>query len=365
MIMATSSPYNQENPLYIVALSGGVDSAVALYLAKQKSPHVVGITHRHWPESKCCTSECIDHCREQARAWNIPFYAIDTMSYFAQNVVDQWSQEYLAGRTPNPCVHCNELNRFGEMVTQFFQKFPEYQTEHYYLVTGHYARIDMHDASPTLRRGLDPSKDQSYMLYRLNEKQRKHVWFPLGSTHKENIRSLATDLNLWAAKVSDSQDICFVQNDHRTFLQEYTGHKTQSGNFISSDGKIMGQHTGVVNYHRGQRKGLGLSGGPWYVLNTNIATNEVFLGREDQLLASSFTCSDIVWHTSALPQNLNAHVQVRYHGTMIPTTVSIIDQNTFKIDLLESSRDITPGQSAVIYRDDIVMGGGIIQKILK
>jgi len=348
-------------PLLLVALSGGVDSAVALHFARQASPFVVALTHRHWPESRCCTTECIDHCRDQAKKWNVPFYSIDTLAFFTETIVDPWAQAYQKGITPNPCVQCNEKNRFGKMVEAFFAKYPHYQTEHYKLVTGHYVQTESWNNKILLRRGLDPSKDQSYMLYRLSQKQLKHSWFPVGSHQKKDIRALAQELDLWAAKQQDSQDICFVPDDYRNFWSEYTGIQPLSGNFVDISGKVLGKHKGIPFYTRGQRKGLGLSGGPWYVLEVLPQTNQVVLGKDEDLFTQHFFCTEMVWHIPLPTEALECEIQVRYHGTLLKGKVTPLNSTQSQVHLDLASRDVTPGQSAVFYSGDLVLGGGLIQ----
>lgn len=348
--------------LVCVALSGGVDSAVVLWMAKNSFPQVVGLTHRHWPESKCCSTECIDHCRHQSNQWNIPFFSIDTMATFAEEIVEDFVKQYENGFTPNPCVLCNQKNRFGKMLEVFFEKYPQYRTENYLLATGHYARIVQTPQGKRLARGLDPEKDQSYMLYRLNQYQIDHAYFPLGELKKEQVRKIAAEQNLWSAKTSDSQDICFVPGEYRDFLKEYTGRSPTPGAFLSKTGEILGSHHGVSHYNRGQRKGLGLAGGPWYVLDINVQKNQVILGKEEDLFTTELCIHQCHFPGVAPSESFECSVQLRYHGKVYAAKVSPQENSTYRISLSEPCRDFSPGQSAVLYHDDIVIGGGILLK---
>ena len=375
----TKPPVLNRDTLVMVALSGGVDSAVVMNLLSQKYGHVHGVSHKHWPESRCCTSACIDTCRSQSTDLGVPYSTVDTMVSFAEQIVDPFVEAYRQGTTPNPCVFCNQRNRFGWLVERYLSGIDSTAYKDYKLATGHYARIIRREGRYRLARGKDSAKDQSYMLYRLSQKQLAHALFPLGELDKAQVRTMAAEWNLESAKKEDSQDICFVEDDYRNFLKAYTGTGEATGDFVTAGGKVLGRHKGVAYYTRGQRKGLGLSGGPWYVLQTNPDTNQVVLGNREELYTSEFLISDCVWHETLPPESMKCTVQVRYHGEIHEAQVtkendSVAHANVnsgvalsgaktcWRIRLTQPSLDVSPGQSAVFYADDVVVGGGVIQK---
>ncbi len=342
----------------MVALSGGVDSALVLQKLSQSYKHIHGVSHRHWPESKCCTTACIDGCRSQCQDLGVPFQTIDTLTLFVEKVVEPFVESYNQGLTPNPCVSCNEINRFGAMAQNAWEKMGK--PEKWKIATGHYAQIHNENGRYYLHRGLDPKKDQSYMLYRLSQEQLSHCLFPLGSTLKEEVRQEAQSYNLASAKKSDSQDICFVENNYQEFLKDYTGKTPEPGVFLDSSGKKLGYHKGVPYYNRGQRKGLGLSGGPWYVIKIIPENNEIILGPKEELLRDFFSIQNLVFNedVSNLPEETT--VQVRYHGEIINCEVVPESKERLKIKLEQDTVDLSPGQSAVIYHKNRVLGGGVI-----
>jgi tRNA-specific 2-thiouridylase len=356
-----------KNTHVFVAMSGGVDSAVVLHLMKQEYENVQGVSHKHWPDSKCCTTACIDTCRAQCQDLGVPYTTIDTMVHFTEEIVDSFVEEYQRGRTPNPCVLCNQKNRFGHMVTGALEQcIPQEMKQHtdnvqYKIATGHYAQVVYRENRYWLARGKDPEKDQSYMLYRLSQEQLSHCLFPLGSRVKSEVRELAEGLQLESAKKPDSQDICFVETNYREFIQDYTGTQEESGDFVTQDGTKLGPHKGIAHYSRGQRKGLGLGGGPWYVLDIRAKSKEVVLGSREELLKTTFTVSNWVWHHPDLPDVFECQVQVRYHGKILEAQV---DKNNNTVTLSTPTPDLSPGQSAVLYWEDTVIGGGIIQEVL-
>ncbi len=349
----------------LVALSGGVDSAVVMHLLHQQSYGVIGFSHRHWPESKCCNTVCLDISREQCRNLGVPYHTADTMVEFTQNIVDPFVEDYQNGFTPNPCVLCNEKNRFGTTIDKLIDSL-NLSKENFKIATGHYARIKKNNQGIyELKRGLDPKKDQTYMLYRLSQKQLSHCLFPLGSYKKEEVRKLASDYQLASAKKPDSQDICFVETNYRNFINQYNPSPQNEGDFVDIQGVKLGRHQGFYRYSRGQRKGLGLSGGPWFVIEVKVSANQVVLGKKEDLKITQFKIKDCVWNQDPKKEMIY-NCQVRYHGKIYKAKVLFQTRkdSCYEIHLESFSNDVTKGQSAVFYQDDTLIGGGIISEFL-
>jgi tRNA-specific 2-thiouridylase len=344
-----------------VALSGGVDSAVAACLLKEEHANLIGISHRHWPESRCCSTVCIDRCAEQCEDMGIPYSAVDCIVEFAQQIVDNFVASYERGVTPNPCVLCNEQIRFDLMVDKYYRQKGEDPAADFKLATGHYARVAHRDGRYRLRRGIDPDKDQSYMLHRLSQRELSRCIFPLGNMHKAEVRAMAEKLGLKSAKESDSQDICFVQGRYQEFIQQYSETVQKPGPLLDREGNQLGEHEGIAFYTRGQRSGLGLNGGPWYVVETNLQTNQVVVGRREDLLENAFTISDMHWGAAPRCEPFECVVQTRYRSRARSCIVEPALGTEATVRLSEASEDVTPGQSAVFYEEDWVVGGGIIQ----
>ncbi len=346
--------------IVFVALSGGVDSSVVLHMLKEKYDNVRGISHIVWPESLCCTTECLDSCELQCQREDVPYQSIEAVQEFSEKVIDFFAASYFAGRTPNPCVLCNQQVRFDFMVREFFKINGLPPDTKYKLATGHYARIEEKDGHFFLKKGLDSKKDQAYMLYRLSQEQLAHALFPLGELKKEDVRNLAAQWHLSSAKKADSVDACFAGGDYRQFLVDYTGRQPQKGNFVDSQNNILGEHEGYPFYTRGQRRGLGLSGGPWYVIDVRPQRNEVVLGKREELLLTEFYVDNLVWHVPNKNEG-EAMVQVRYHSAEIPCRIEKIGEDLLAVKLATPSAEIAPGQSAVFYDGDYVLGGGYIK----
>lgn len=345
-------------PVY-VALSGGVDSAVAVILLKQNFQKVIGVSHRHWPESRCCTTECIDRCREQCQQLGIEYHPVDCMVEFSNIVVDNFVSTYQEGLTPNPCVLCNQNIRFKLMLQKLFQK-QNFYPENYKIATGHYARVSEKNGRFILQKGIDQTKDQSYMLYRLSQKELSHCLFPLGEKLKQDVRELAAQFKLKSAKIEDSMDVCFVKDTYGQFIRDYTGKKPEPGHIVNQEGKVLGSHEGIIHYTRGQRSGLGLSGGPWYVLALKPSKNEVVVGRISDLTLESFNIRQTNWIYDPMGLPTELRVQTRYRNREIKCSLEQTGEDVYRVHLQEPSIDVTKGQSAVFYHNDDCVGGGII-----
>ena len=369
--MNPNSPH-PENRRVVVGMSGGVDSSVAAWLLKEEGWEVIGVTMKLWPqdcmtraEDKCCGPQAIADARNVANTLGIPHYVIDEAVPFERLVIDYFADEYRAGRTPNPCVMCNEKLKFGNL----WDKATALGAA--YIATGHYASIEHVRAdnsvggAPILRKGLDPRKDQSYFLFSLRDEQLSRALFPLGSLTKEEIRGIARNLGLKVADKEDSQEICFVPGkDYKAFLKdrfEDRGESFQPGGFYDLDGNHLGNHEGIEFFTIGQRKGLpGGAPTPRYVIDIDASSGRVILGSEGDLLCEQFTVNRTNWHVEAPATPRHIQVKVRHGHTGDLAKVVAGENDTAIIRPLKPLRAVTPGQAAVFYDGDRVIGGGWI-----
>ena len=378
----------------LLGMSGGVDSSVAGYLLREQGYDVIGVTMKVWPqdcisraEDKCCGPQAIADARGVAHALGIPHYVVDEADQFERVVIDYFASEYQAGRTPNPCVMCNEKLKFGNL----WGKAAALGCD--YIATGHYAIIEHVDATPSsrgeecgegaastfaiLRKGIDPRKDQSYFLFSLRQPQLRRALTPLGRMTKPEIRKIARSLGLKIADKIDSQEICFVPgNDYKAFLRSHLGYNEfHRGEIYDVDGNFLGQHDGIELFTIGQRKGLpGGSPRPRYVADLDPETNRVIVGDVEHLICDEFTIDRVNWHVvagigrSAVAsakaddpgRSFEATVKIRYNHPGTVATVTPLEHDRARVRLHEPQRAVTPGQAAVIYDDDIVLGGGWI-----
>ncbi len=352
----------------VVGMSGGVDSAVAAVLLVEQGYQVQGVTlqtwdtedeattSKKWQERGCCK---IGVARYVAERLHIPHRVIDIRDHFRAAVVQDFIQGYLSGLTPNPCVRCNERVKFGCLVDAARELGADY------VATGHYAQV-LADAEGRLHlhRGGDPRKDQSYFLYRLNRSWLARILFPVGDMHKDEVWARAEAVGLPADEVKESQEICFVtKGDYRGFLEEEAPQAARPGAFVGTDGTVMGTHRGVPFYTPGQRRGLGLTADQrLYVVRVDAPSNTVVVGREEDLLASSCTVGDLnligMEHSD---EPVHAQVKVRYASPAAPATIWPIESGRLRIEFNSPQRALSPGQSAVFYRGERVLGGGIIE----
>ncbi len=360
--MSTPSPSTTSRRV-VVGMSGGVDSSVAAWLLKEQGWEVIGVTMKLWPqdcmtraEDKCCGPQAIADARSVAHAIGVPHYVIDEAVPFERLVIDYFADEYKAGRTPNPCVMCNEKLKFGNL----WDKATALGST--YIATGHYAIVEHPEGkAPILRKGLDPKKDQSYFLFSLRQEQLSRALFPLGSLTKEEIREIARNLGLKVADKEDSQEICFVPGkDYKAFLRD-RGETFQPGGFYDMQGHYLGPHEGIELFTIGQRKGLpGGAGTPRYVIDIDAANGRVILGGEEDLLCEEFAVTRVNWHEKppCFPKKIIVKVRHGHTGSL----AEIIAQNgdSATIRPLEPLRAVTPGQAAVFYDGDRIIGGGWI-----
>ncbi len=357
----------------VVAMSGGVDSSVAAALLREQGYDVIGVMLRLWSEpaspvvggaveqaaNRCCSVEAVTDAAAVADRLGIPFYAIDAEAPFKRHVVDAWIDAYARGLTPNPCLACNRHIRFGFLL-DFARSLGAAC-----LATGHYARVEVADDGRfELWRGVDRSKDQSYVLSVLGQADLRQVLLPVGAYAKAQVRALAAERGLPSATRADSQDLCFVADgDYRAFLSRHAPQILRPGPILDTQGRPLGAHAGLAHFTIGQRSGLGIGGGePRYVVGLDVARNALIVGTRDELGATTFRTGPINWVAGMPPgESFEAHVQIRYRAPAVPARIVLEDGLTSAVVRLQAPlRDVTPGQAAVFYRGDRCLGGGLI-----
>ena len=352
----------------LLGMSGGVDSSVAGYLLREGGYEVIGVTMKVWPqdcisraEDKCCGPQAVADARSVAHSLGISHYVVDEADQFEQTVIAYFASEYQAGRTPNPCVMCNEKLKFGNL----WGKAQALGCD--YIATGHYAIIEHHADRAILRKGVDPRKDQSYFLFSLRQPQLRRALTPLGKMTKSQIREIAHTLGLKVADKIDSQEICFVPgNDYKAFLRSHLGEKQfHRGEIYDVHGNFIAEHAGIELFTIGQRKGLpGGSPRPRYVVDLDPETNRVIVGDADDLACDEFEIDRVNWHPVAGIDDpgrpREATVKIRYSHPGTPANVTPLENNRARIRLHEAQRAVTPGQAAVFYDGEVVLGGGWI-----
>ncbi|MDD3839788.1 MAG: tRNA 2-thiouridine(34) synthase MnmA [Clostridia bacterium] len=339
-----------------IAMSGGVDSSVAAYILKKRGYEVIGITMELFSDNSA-----VQDAKMVADQLGIEHHVVDLKKVFDQKVVDYFGREYFAGRTPNPCVTCNRYIKFGELLTQ------AKRLGAFYLATGHYARVEFDSINDRflLKKAENIEKDQSYVLYNLKQRQLKHILLPLGYYSKAEIRGIAEELGISVAEKPESQEICFIKdNDYAGFIKRNFPDKIESGTFMDTKGNVLGTHKGIIHYTIGQRKGLGIAlGKPMYVVDIDHEKNLVILGEADEVFSQELIVNDInfvFWEN--FDGEAEAQVKIRYNAQPAPATLCSIDEDKILVKFKQPERAITPGQSAVFYDGDVVLGGGIILK---
>jgi len=357
-----------KNIRVLVGLSGGVDSSATAALLKEQGYDVVGVTLKLWPqdcvnraEDKCCGPEAVKDARAVAHQLGIPYYLIDEAAEFQRSVISYFAEEYKAGRTPNPCVMCNERLKFGTLLTRADQLGAQF------LATGHFARVEKDPATgrTLLKRGLDARKDQSYFLFSLKQRQLERVIFPLGGMTKSDTRDVARECRLKTAEKDESMEICFVPDrDYGKFLLDAKLAAKHRGDIVDTQGRVLGQHEGVEFYTIGQRKGLGISSNaPLYVVELDALLNRVVVGDESLLARDELRverCNWIPWDAPPGPMKVTAKIRYNHPGCAATVTPGAGDSATVKLH--PPQRAITPGQACVFYDDDVVLGGGWIAR---
>jgi len=359
---------NSTKPRVVIGMSGGVDSSVAAYLLKQQGYDVIGVTMKVWPqdcisraEDKCCGPSAIADARSVAHSIGIPHYVIDESEQFEKLVIDYFTSEYQAGRTPNPCVMCNEKVKFGNLWAKARLLGADY------IATGHYAIIEHLEDRSVLRKGRDLKKDQSYFLFSLRQDQLRRALTPLGGMEKTEIRAIAREIGLKVADKVESQEICFVPgNDYKAFLKgKLSGKEFHKGGIYDKHGNRLADHDGIEFFTIGQRKGLpGGSARPLYVIEIDPATNRVIVGDAEDLMTEEFTITHCNWHFAENPtEPFPVNVKIRYAHPGADATVYPQPNGEARVRFRVPQRAVTPGQAAVCYGEEgIVLGGGWIAR---
>lgn len=351
----------------IIAMSGGVDSSVAALLTKESGDECIGATMKLYNnedigvhrEKTCCSLDDVEDARSVAYQMDMPYYVFNFTADFHTEVMDRFVEAYENGCTPNPCIDCNRYLKFDKM----FHRMQEIGYD--YIVTGHYARVeyDENRGRYLLKKAVDDTKDQSYVLYMLTQEQLAHVKLPLGGLRKDQVRVIAEEHGFINARKHDSQDICFVPDgDYARFMEDFTGRHYPAGDFLDENGKKVGTHNGAVRYTIGQRKGLGLAmGAPVYVCAKDMQANTVTVGPEENLFERIVYADEVNW--IAIPEltaPLRVTARTRYHQTEQAATVYPAGEGQFRLEFDQPQRAPTPGQAVVLYQGDVVLGGGTI-----
>lgn len=351
----------------LIAMSGGVDSSVAALLMKESGYDCIGVTMKLYEnedigiarEKTCCSLDDIEDARMVAYKIGIPYYVVNFKADFKKRVIDKFVESYLQGRTPNPCIDCNRYLKFEHL----YQKAKELECD--VIVTGHYSRIVQKESCYQLMRGVDETKDQSYVLYSLTQEQLAHTRFPLGELTKEQVREIAEDRGFINSSKRDSQDICFIPDgNYKRFMEETYQVKIGPGEFIDRTGKVLGHHQGYYGYTVGQRKGLGIAAAtPYYVVDILPEKNQVILGNSEELFQRSLLAEEVNWiERPEREQEIQA--KVRYRQKAQTARVKCLEGNRIRVDFAEPQRAITRGQAVVLYQGERVLGGGTIAAVV-
>jgi len=357
-------------------MSGGVDSSLTAYLLKEVGYDVIGATMRMWDSEKnfpsdrprdfygCSGVSHVEDARRVAQKLGVPLYVLNLKEQFEEEIITYFCKEYLNARTPNPCILCNEKVKFGALLGK------ARELEATFVSTGHYARVEYDQGKRRylLKRGKDPKKDQSYVLFSLSQHQLAHALFPLGSSRKEDVREKAIELGLRVHNKPDSQEICFIPGqDYRPFLRRRVSCEIKAGDIVDTQGRILGRHKGLPFYTIGQRKGLGLSARkPLYVVGFERERNLIFAGEKREVYGRGLIADRINWIAiEELRQPIRVKAKIRYAHTEADAAVEPSRHGTVKVQFIQPQEAITPGQAVVFYDGDTVMGGGWIERAIR
>ena len=357
-----------EKKKVVVGMSGGVDSSVAAWLLKKQGYDVIGVTMQIWqdelPEQQeenggCCGLSAVDDARRVAERLQIPYYVMNFKKEFKDNVMDYFVQEYIDGRTPNPCIACNRFVKWESLLKRSLDIGAEY------IATGHYARVEqLPNGRYALRKSATAAKDQTYALYNLTQHQLSHTLMPVGEYTKDEIREMAAEIGLVVANKPDSQEICFIpDHDYAKFIEENTDCRLEEGNFVDKYGNVLGRHKGITHYTVGQRKGLNLSmGHPVFVTAICPETNEVVIGENEDVFSNIVRCNKLNWMAieGLAGGEMRVTAKIRYSHKGAPCVIRETGEDTVECVFDEPQRAATPGQAVVFYDGDYVVGGGTI-----
>ena len=351
----------------VVGMSGGVDSSVAAYLLKEQGYDVIGVTMQIWQEEDSCTVEenggccglsAVEDARRVAQKLDSPYYVMNFRKEFQKQVIDYFTREYLEGRTPNPCIACNRYVKWESLLKRSLEIGADY------IATGHYARVEqLPNGRYAIRNSVTAKKDQTYALYNLTQEQLARTLMPVGAYTKDEIRKIAEEAGLLVAHKKDSQEICFVpDNDYARFIKNSTGKTIPKGNFVLADGKVIGEHQGIIHYTIGQRKGLNLSmGHPVFVTKIRPDSNEVVIGENEDLFVNTLICDRVNFMAmEGLDGEVRLKAKIRYNHPGAECVISPAEDGKVRVTFDQPQRAITPGQAVVFYQGEYVAGGGII-----
>jgi tRNA-specific 2-thiouridylase len=359
----------------LIAMSGGVDSSVAAAILKGKGYECMGATlklfdgegqapdpEESFGEKTCCSQKDTDYARSVAVSMGMPYYVFNRVDLFKKTVIRDFVDNYSAGMTPNPCIVCNRCLKFGFLYEQAMLLGCDYVS------TGHYARIEEENGRFVLKKAVDKAKDQSYVLYFLTQEQLRHVLFPLGGLTKPEVRAIAAEKQFYNAQKPESQDICFVPDgNYSDFICRFSGNTFPEGDFVDAAGNLLGRHRGIIHYTIGQRKGLGISAeAPLYVKRIDASGNRVVLGRAAEMFSTGCVVRDVNIISGIVPAApFRASVRIRYHHPEQPAEITPLPSGNMAVRFDAPVRAITPGQAAVFYDGDVVLGGGTITEVIE
>lgn len=356
----------------VVGMSGGVDSSVAAYLLKEQGYEVIGVTMQIWQDEDrdeieenggCCGLSAVDDARRIANALDIPYYVMNFKEDFEKYVIDYFVKEYQEARTPNPCIACNRYVKWESLLQRSLAIGADY------IATGHYAKVaQLENGRYVLKLSKTARKDQTYALYNLTQDQLSKTLMPVGDYTKDEIREMAEKISVRMARKPDSQEICFVpDDDYASFIEDYTGKKFTKGNFVDVNGKVLGEHKGIIHYTIGQRKGLGLSlGRPAFVVDIDKEENTIVIGTNEDTFSQGCYISDVnLMAVETLEKPIALKGKIRYSHKAAPCIVEPCEDGRMKVTFNEKQRAFTKGQALVVYQDDYVFGGGVIDEVFE